>query len=390
MKARAFDDLVKEQYDQGDFAYNPKNWDRLAEQLDKKPNKSKVLLWLPMAAIVSFSSIAASLAMIISLPALVHHKASPHVAAVHKAAAQKGVYIAPAVLPVLASAANQPYNYTVYIPKTITVTRKPESNPFQNLFLGAHNRQLLQNTINKDLHLAETMLKHVYTDDAPATVSSGKGHFNFSDGFYEPEQQKCSPRSSISLLGGLNHGTQSAGYTVGITGKTMISAKVYIEGDLAFVNNSNAGKTEYAVNTLTPTAKLAATTKQLGITGNNNDATAPAPAMASKPTNFGIYYAQFTPTIGYNLRKRISVGMGADMQQLLQNTASATPDVTTDKAIPQFDMGIVAKTEYALSGRIKAGIYYRRGVTNLLLLNDNHYLERNYMQVQVKYSIFNK
>ncbi len=385
MKARAFDELIKSKYDQGDFAYNPKNWDRLAEQLDKKPNKSKMLLWLPMAAIVSFSSIAASLAMIISLPALVHHKAEPAVAAMHKPAAQKSTYVAPAVP---ANRSNTlPYNYTAYVPKNITVTHKP-SNPFENLFLGAHNRQLLQNNINKNLHLAETMLKGGVLDEVPETRQAVANSFAYSDRLYEPEEQKSNtPRSSISVLGGINHGNQSAGYTLGVTAKTMISEKMYIEGDVAFVNNSNAGKTEYTVSTLTPTAKLAATAKQLSIPGG--DDAQPVQTMATKAASFGIYYAQFTPTVGYNVHKRISVGVGADMQQLLQNTANATADVTTDKLVPQFDMGLVGKTEYTLTNRIKAGLFYRRGITNIVMPYDK-YLDRNYMQLQVKYTIFNK
>jgi len=189
-------------------------------------------------------------------------------------------------------------------------------------------------------------------------------------------------------LGGINHGSQSAGYTIGVTAKTMIGPRVYVEGDVAFVNNSNAGKTEYAVNTLTPTAKLAAITKQLDVTGTTTDNSPAAPVMASKPTSFGMYYAQFTPTIGYNLHKRLSVGAGVDMQQLLQNTAAAN-DAVTDKVAPQFDMGVVGKTEYTLTTRMKAALYYRRGITNVLIPADR-YIDRSYMQVQVKYTIFNK
>lgn len=390
MRPEAFDELIKTKYDQGDFAYNPRNWERLAEQLDKKPNKkSRILLWLPMAAMVSFSSIAASLAMIISLPALVHHKESPSLAAgLHKPAPQKGQYIATpaAVNSIPASTTNN--NNTSYVPKTIALNHKPEPNPFPNLFLGTHNRQLLPNTINKELHLAETMLKGIPDNDAvPETRKRNASLYAFTDNYYEPEQRKKSSRSSAGLIGGINYGTQATGYTFGVTGKTMISKKLYVEGDLAFVNSSGNGKTETSTNVLTPTAKLAATTKQLSITGNA-DPSAPATQLINtKPANFTMYYAQFTPTVGYKVHERISVGIGTDMQQLIQN--SATGEVMTDKIVPQFDMGVVGKTEYTLNSRVKAGLYYRKGVTNLFVPSDR-YMERNYMQVQLKYSIFNK
>jgi hypothetical protein len=34
MKPREFDELVRQKFDQNEFAYNPGNWDRLVEQMD--------------------------------------------------------------------------------------------------------------------------------------------------------------------------------------------------------------------------------------------------------------------------------------------------------------------------------------------------------------------
>ena len=34
---------------------------------------------------------------------------------------------------------------------------------------------------------------------------------------------------------------------------------------------------------------------------------------------YNIYYAQFTPTLGYKLAPKVSVGLGADVQRLLVN-----------------------------------------------------------------------
>jgi len=121
----------------------------------------------------------------------------------------------------------------------------------------------------------------------------------------------------------------------------------------------------------------------------------PATATAQeREVNYNLYYAQVTPTLGYNIHKKISVGVGADVQRLLLNetSVSTTSDggqQTISREVPSFDLGFVSKAECALSSTIKAGISYRQGLNNVVAPNAN-YLDRNYVQVQLKFLLLRK
>jgi hypothetical protein len=59
------------------------------------------------------------------------------------------------------------------------------------------------------------------------------------------------------------------------------------------------------------------------------------------------------------------------------------------EVMPLFDVGVVGKTEYALTKHVKAAVAYRKGINNVLTPMDK-YIDRDYLQVQVRYSIFNR
>ncbi|MGN6568463.1 MAG: hypothetical protein ACTHJ0_10945, partial [Flavipsychrobacter sp.] len=124
--------------------------------------------------------------------------------------------------------------------------------------------------------------------------------------------------------------------------------------------------------------------------------TAPTPAAATvqeREVNYNLYYAQVTPTLGYNIHKKISVGVGADVQRLLLNetstNSSSDASQVSTREVPAFDLGLVGKAECALSSTIKAGVSYRQGMNNVIAPNAN-YLDRNYVQVQLKFLLLRK
>ena len=60
MKAREFDELVRQKFDQDDFAYNPAHWDQLAEELDGRKTKRRTLFmwWAPLIGVAASMAIA--------------------------------------------------------------------------------------------------------------------------------------------------------------------------------------------------------------------------------------------------------------------------------------------------------------------------------------------
>ena len=199
-----------------------------------------------------------------------------------------------------------------------------------------------------------------------------------------PDAEKSDPYSrkvNISLAGGLNYGSASQGYLLGASVRKNLSNKLYIEGDVAYTNsNSQRTVNSYA----------SAPTNPLNMSN-----------IQSSPTTTenvnSLSYLQLSPVIGYHLHKKIAVGVGADFQRLLQNNTSTTSannfigaaTTETGKIIPDMDYGIICKTEYSVSSRLKTGLQYREGMNNFLS-NTNKYFDRNYFQVQIKYSLFNK
>ena len=92
--------------------------------------------------------------------------------------------------------------------------------------------------------------------------------------------------------------------------------------------------------------------------------------------------------------KRVSIAAGPDFQQALADTRPSATSISSISfenvaVTPLFDMGIMGKTEYSISKRVKAQLSYRKAINNVLTPGDK-YIDRDYMQMQVRCAIFNK
>jgi hypothetical protein len=368
MKPKEFDELIRSKFDEGEFAYSPAQWGKLEERMDGKPGKRRGVIWLSLTAFATVGSVAASLAMVFSVAAFLYQKETP-VAMVQKPHAdmtnvpakpvQAYAYDVPAATPVATEEKVAAVTNTKTIMPTVVVaaaTPVPQAT--------------LQETVKKVTE-QETTNKPYYT-------------FNT----YEvPEKADVNRKVVISVAGGFNYGSSISGYSIGATGKKMLGDRLYIEGDVAIVNSNASQKNEYSV----PVPARNVSTRTTSATGGTGDVIpASSTGTVIQQTNNNAYYAQLTPTVGYRVYKSLSIGVGADMQKLLQDNKSADGTRTDGvKDIAPYDFGFVAKTECALSKKVKAGIYYRQGVSNALMPGNN-YLDRNYVQVQFKYTILNK
>jgi hypothetical protein len=83
----------------------------------------------------------------------------------------------------------------------------------------------------------------------------------------------------------------------------------------------------------------------------------------------------------------MKLGMGADVQRMLQDKYKYVQDADGDIFdIPGIDLGFVGRAEYSLSERISTSVSYREGFIDKLNTGKN-YLDRDYLQVQLKYTI---
>ncbi len=394
MKPKEFDELVRQKFDQNDFAYNPKNWDQLAEKLDGRAQKRSIMMWwwVPLAGM------AASVALAVGIAPMFRQNEPGN----------KGTVTATVQAKKLVQPAEQPMQ-TQLMTNAATPSHKEE------LYASATN-----NTQKHPVSIKEKTSDwfHVVLNDKPGnTTAKADKEFNFAAGnnipvakvrkdaavairegynTFAPEEEAPvkAPKVSIILAGGYNHGNQNSGYMAGATFRRMLNDKVYIESDVDFATSSNSQSTEIWIPS---TGRAGSAARHTAARNSAEDASKAAPISAPQGTieteqqNYNLSYAQVSPSIGYKIISRMSVGLGPDFQQMLVDNrpATSTVDRGNIQVAPVFDIGFIGKTEYSLTKKIKAGISYRKGM-NDFINPVNKYIDRDYLQFQLKCTIFNK
>ncbi len=398
MKPREFDDLVRQKFDQGHFEYNPGNWERLETKMEGQPKKKSVVIWwLPLMAIAAAVTVSMGFATYMKqaepiLPGL--HDAVA--ASEHKKHADLPYKSAGIVTdePVVADVPEDQASGTETLAtanekESIKNDDAPHIDPsylMSDSHFGKSARKLAEcaKELQHQVGLAKENSKGKRKVDPSVELVCG----TFADETVAPNGKPA----TVSLSGGLNMGNKTSGFTLGATGRKMVGARVYVEGDIALISSNNTQKTAYVSDPGTyASAKMSSagtrTTTGDGVLSSQAGATQGVVVVADKA--FNMYYAQVTPTIGYQLAKRFSVGIGPDFQQALSDTrpTPSTLDRNNVQVAPMFDMGVMGKAELIMNDRFRAALLYREGMNNLVTPM-NKYVERNYMQVQIKYTVF--
>ena len=100
----------------------------------------------------------------------------------------------------------------------------------------------------------------------------------------------------------MNYGSLNTGYVAGINARQKVGGKLYVEGDLGIVSNQ--------VNQSTVTSAQY-NTFGAGLAGKSSVSN----VVTQTPSNF--LYVQFNPSLGYQVHKKVSLSLGADLQRLL-------------------------------------------------------------------------
>ena len=398
MKPKEFDELIRQKFDQGDFEYNPRNWDKLADELDGRAKKRNVMMWwlMPLAGI------AASVALAMGVPGLFSHTepSSPvaKTAIVHERtyasieSASSEPANAQAAMIYDAPAAQKHTKQKKQIPATITrdvkTTGKAEIAFNETTTIDAHSNAALPGRTVNLLSIGTIPSKN---KEAKKAVVLAGGYNTFKPEVMD--EVKKVPKLSVILSGGINKGAQNNGYMAGATLRRMVSDKVFFEGDIAFASGSNSQMKRDEVQV---PVTGGATKAGAGKTSSPDAAKAvatPEFTTVTKDYNvtYAVSYAQVTPSIGYKIMKKMSVAVGPDFQQMLADNrpAQSTTDRRNQAEAAMFDVGFIGKTEYSLTRNVKAGVSYRKGINTIITPSDK-YLDRDYLQFQVRCAIFNK
>lgn len=404
MKPREFDELVRQKFDQGEFAYNPRNWDQLAEQMDGRAKKRSILMWwlMPLAGV------AASVALAMGVSPVTTHEAAPGAAREVvrtentrgvKPAQQAATLAQEPVAEVAHTTANTTQTGSKHHNKPAAAVKEERETEFRISYQNAIKTTQQKKKVDVDL-LAAT------TDNANKKKTDRKKDVAVNDAMntFIPEgQQPKVPKLSIILTGGYSAGAQNSAYSGGASVRRMISNKVFIEGNIGLASATNTQDVPYRLPNSTPgtgtggpndNSSTTNTTKATKTTGGANQ-DIPQQTFHGFQTvteSYNVYYAQLHPSIGVKITKKLSIGAGPDFQQALADNRPGLGDNNNgNQAVaPLFDVGMTGTTEYSISRNLKAAVSYRKGINNLFSPGTDKYIDRNYLQFQVKCAVFNK
>ncbi len=394
MKPKEFDELVRQKFDQNDFEYNPGNWDKLAEELDGRSKKRSVIMWwwLPL------TGVAASVALAIGVTTMMRQdRPAMNIAKTELEQKHISIQAQPDQLQAQATTIvnNEPKHNKAIIKhrKTIVAVNEPAK---EQVAIQYHehpaNTTAAPDRIINLLSVGNIPAK----EKAKEKEVARKKQVAVTEGintFRQTEVVKKAPKLSIILSGGINRGNQSNGYIAGATIRRMVNDKVFVEGDIALSNSNNSQLSSVPTVTDGQNARHSAARTASNVSDKATTVYETPIVYGSKDEvkSFTLAYAQVTPSIGYKLMKRMSIAAGPDFQQALADNRPATSTNTRDnlQQTAMFDMGIIGKTEYSITRNVKAAVSYRKGINTVVIPTDK-YLDRDYVQFQVKCAIFNK
>ena len=393
MKPKEFDELIRQKFDQSDFAYDARNWDRLEEQMDGRAKKRSMMMWwlMPIAGVAASVALALGVTTLLRQPGT--GTAVPGEAYVQPLHSEPQASIQNNIIADNSVAANEtttnsrPSRGTNKSARRHTDKQQDEKDGFAIRLENALWNS--SNTGKKGVNLLKAPVALQQKDkkkEQPVAVLEGVNTFKEQE-----EPVKPAPKLSIILSTGINHGAQNSGYMAGATIRKMVNDKVYIESDVAFATSTNTHSALVQVSS--GAAAKPAAGKFTAAESNRTTAVKPVgPTYKEENQSYDLNYVQVSPSLGVKLAKRMSIGVGPDFQQML---ADNRPAVNTDiergnvAVDPTFDIGFIGKTEYSVTKKVKAAISYRKGINNVLTPMDK-YIDRDYLQFQLKCIIFNK
>ena len=358
MKPKEFDVLVKQKFEENDFEYSPANWQRLEEELDGRGKKRHMFVgWL-----IPLMGVAASMALAFG------------VSMVWKGGNNSQSYSQHLSMKVPAKSTS---SNPVVSPEHIAVQQNPVANN-NTTTVAAHStyaRKAPKNNAAEVLENTAAVLKEPTTALASTqTLNSNTPNpvftFNVADSLFNKKKKKPNTgiaintfRNDIKLPPKLDNGTTSSSYA-----RSSVNGSGFAAKNTLTSKNSSAGDPSTDVLPGGSTGVIKVANRQ-----------------------YNLYYAQVTPSIGYKIIKRMSIGIGPDFQKMLVDgrPQASTIDRGNIKEAPMFDVGLMGKTEFAFTKNIKAAVYYREGI-NDIVTPTNKYIDRSYLQLQLKCTILNK
>jgi len=413
MKPKEFDELFRQKFDQNDFEYNPRSWERLEEQLDGRSKRRSIIMWWLMPV----AGIAASVALAMGVAPLLKYNGAKPGAGGGLAKVQKTEVVRPAqAAPHPDNAADNIYAYNTGASHAnhhaaAKADHRHPAGRHMNEDNGEDVVINLRNALPSNNKASRKAINVNLLDESKAIVKKDdkekkkqlQAEPQPMATFKPDEEIKRQPTMSVILSGGYNQGSQISGYAAAATIRKNVTEHVFIESDLGYAASNISQQMPYHNQTVVTKNGRAGAAK-----GTGGAKTTDPKAASDKTTiddksyvvngpllfdnvNYNMSYVQIHPAVGVKILKVISMGAGPDFQKALADnrpTPSETAPEATER-FPLFDVGLMGKAECKITKNMKAGVSYRKGVNSVIAPNAN-YIDRDYLQFQLNYAVFNK
>ncbi|MBS1783435.1 MAG: hypothetical protein JSS78_10240 [Bacteroidetes bacterium] len=365
MTSNEFDNLIKSKFEEHSFEYSAEKWDVFARQLPKKKKRIPIG-WIKTGGIAA--------GLILFMSGIAWFISNNKVQKVH--VAQQYITLPPSTSMNNQSEVQPTTSHQNKTKQIVSLTKPTKAIKAQ---------QLLYQTRQNNINSPTLVVQHNSSTEHPMEVLQESNEPSSSDVVFAPKQNQLSKEptsvsnftsrpnfnqkqksTTINLAGGMNYGTLNTGFSAGINARQKLGGHFFVESDLAFVNN-------HAGQTFSPQAQQIAAQNKMPIDYRNTN----------------LMYVQINPAVGYQVFKNVSIGLGADMQQLVNGENTLVNVNDEIRTIPATDFGLTGKTEISISPKVKAGLQYRSGINNLMN-SSTSYFDRRYFQVQLKYSVFGR
>lgn len=387
-----FDNLIKDKLDSGEFQYNPANWLKLREMLNKqdvsiKAKSSSIFMLLSTKKLYA----AASILLIVSLSTWILMKRSetPSVPLnTLTRITQPNIKPSSSIKTIVKTSTPSTPKHHVAIKKSmqqanISFCPTKKSIP-QKWNLTEHKIQPAISQINfhEDTILQQGVAKeqNKQTQTNLPTQSSDLNlniqDFNFSP---YPTTKDRQGHTNFGLVGGVGIGGKNMAYTAGVSYTSTLSKALFFDAAICFSSSSVSDVASLNSSTLNGFSDQFSTSNGVVPVKYAEDEATPI-----RRTQF--LYVSVNPSLGLKMSSLLSVKAGFDIQQRISNSNYSSYVETNQglKPLPITDIGLTPKLGIRLNSHWNTYLMYRKGVNQWI--TNKYYFERDYMQIQLGYS----
>ncbi len=393
LQPNSFDDTLRQKINEDALPYNHAHWQQLLSKLS-----SKRINFIPKHRFARVAAVAAACLLAVSAVALFWNQfdtkpqvsLAPTIAQESLSTPTNKNTIAADTQTNEAVVANNSNVANTHKPASLVQTKSTNSTTTttnNNLLQGVVNptstEQSVQNILvqKNNNTVAKETPKDVFQPSTQPKSSSIVAYQplinDYNSNYYLENHNRDEAKTSIAIGTGVSYGNFKTGITVGVGVRQYLSKDVFFDGVVAM--NINQGN-ERMLNTTGSAKAILMSSKSTSGSSKTNA------AVITNARDF--YYLQVNPTFGLRLNKKFAISAGPDFQQRIRENSDETVIITKSqgaKIIPFTDIGLTGKAEVNLTRDIQTGIMYREGINSFFRGSD--YLNRRYMQVQLKYNI---